>query len=74
MEIPVYVTIQEVQRVCLALHIRDWTALSEARVLPEEARAILGEIDTDGLKIDPRPSGVDLKSNSSTEYGIRVRT
>ncbi len=52
MELPVYVTVEEVQRVCSALKIRDWTALSEAVVLPEEARIILGELDPGGLEID----------------------
>lgn len=32
MEIRQYITIQEVQRVCSELGIRDWSSISEARV------------------------------------------
>ncbi len=70
MEIPTYVTIEEVQRVCRALSIRDWTAMSETRVLPEEARTILGEIDNDGLKIDPEDfrRGLEVELKHGTRY------
>ena len=40
MNIPEYVTKEEVRRVCSALGIRDWTALTEAKVRIEEAEAI----------------------------------
>jgi len=70
MEIPTYVTIEEVQRVCRALNIRDWTAMSEPRVLPEEARTILGEIDNDGLKIAPEDfrRGLEVELEHGTRY------
>jgi hypothetical protein len=29
MELPVYITVEEVQRVCRELGVRDWTQLSE---------------------------------------------
>ena len=72
MEIPTYVTIEEVQRVCRALNIRDWTALGGARVLPEEAGAILAEIDTNGLAIDPEDFRRGLEVE--LEHGIRYRS
>jgi len=72
MEIPTYVTIEEVQRVCRALNIRDWTALSEARVLPDEARTILAEIDTDGLAINPEDFQRGLEVE--LEHGIRYKS
>jgi hypothetical protein len=37
MNIPQYITTEEVQRVCSELGIRDWTALTEAAVTLEEA-------------------------------------
>jgi len=40
MNIPEYITKEEVRRVCSALGIRDWTALTEAKVKTEEAEAI----------------------------------
>ena len=40
MNIPEYVTKEEVRRVCSTIGIRDWTALTEAKVKIEEATAI----------------------------------
>ncbi|MFZ2445247.1 MAG: DUF5661 family protein [Syntrophobacteraceae bacterium] len=70
MEIPNYVSVEEVQRVCKALKIRDWTALADARVLPEEARTILAEIDVDGLDIDPESfrQGLEVELEHGTRY------
>ena len=51
MELPVYVTVKEVQRVCQALKIRDWTQLVDAKVTPEEARVILQEVNAEGMPI-----------------------
>ncbi len=70
MEIPTYVTAEEVKRVCKELGIRDWTSLSEASVLPEEARTILREIETDGLKINPESfrQGLEVELEHGTRY------
>lgn len=51
MELPIYVTVEEVQRVCQALNLRDWTKLTDARVTPEEARVILQEVNIEGMPI-----------------------
>ena len=51
MELPVYVTVEEVQRVCQALKIRDWTQLADAKVTTEEARVILQEVNAEGMPI-----------------------
>jgi hypothetical protein len=51
MKLPVYVTVEEVQRVCKELNIRDWTQLADARVKPEEARLILDEVNTEAMPI-----------------------
>jgi hypothetical protein len=40
MNIPEYITKEEVRRVCSAIGIRDWTALTEAKVKIEEANVI----------------------------------
>src|SRR5512137_2451970 len=40
MNIPEYITKEEVRRVCSAIGIRDWTALTEAKVTIEEAVVI----------------------------------
>jgi len=51
MELLEYITIEEVRRVCKELNMRDWTTLKEAKVLSEEARVILGEINIEGMNI-----------------------
>jgi hypothetical protein len=40
MNVPEYITKEEVRRVCSAIGIRDWTALTEAKVKIEEAAVI----------------------------------
>ncbi|NIS59652.1 MAG: hypothetical protein GTO13_02785 [Proteobacteria bacterium] len=51
MELPEYVTVEEVRRVCKELNMRDWTILKEAKVAPEEARVILGVVNVEGMNI-----------------------
>ncbi|MGD9505038.1 MAG: DUF5661 family protein [Syntrophobacteraceae bacterium] len=71
MDIPEYITQQEVQRVCRLLGIRDWTTLAEAKVLPEEAQAILTEIDAGGMSIDLENFRIGLEVE--LEHGIRFQ-
>lgn len=52
MKIPEYITVQEVQRVCKQLKIRDWTKLKKAEVPLEEARIILAEIKAEKIRIE----------------------
>ena len=52
MKIPEYITVQEVQRVCKQLKIRDWTKLKKADVPLKEARRILAEIKAGKMKIE----------------------
>lgn len=70
MDIPVYVTVEEVKRICGLLGIRDWTELSEPRVLPEEAGKILAEIDKEGLEISPDSfrKGLEVELEHGTRY------
>lgn len=51
MELPVYVTVEEVQRVCMALNLRDWTKVADGKVLAEEAGVILKEVNSEGMNI-----------------------
>jgi len=51
MQLPEYVSVDEVKRVCKELHIKDWTEMTKPEVLPEEARVILAEVNTGGMKI-----------------------
>ena len=51
MEIPVYVTVEEVKRVCNELNIRDWTALTTPEISAEEAKIILEQTNVQGMNI-----------------------
>ena len=69
MELPEYVTVDEVKRICKELNIRDWTELSESDVSLEEARVILDEVNTEGMNIDLEEFCVGLEVE--LEHGIR---
>jgi hypothetical protein len=71
MEIPAYVTVEEVQRVCKLLNITDWTTRGDSAVLPEEAGIILSEVNTEGMNIDVESfrSGLEVE----LEHGVRFK-
>jgi len=69
MKLPEYVSVQEVKRVCAELKIRDWTLLKKAEVLPEEAKAILADLETGDLNI--RLEDFLLGLEIELEHGIR---
>ena len=71
MELPVYVTVDEVKRVCKALDIRDWTTLAESKVTADEALAILNEMDAEGMGIDLERFRVGLEVE--LEHGVRFK-
>jgi|UniRef100_A0A7C3SIS2 hypothetical protein len=51
MQLPEYVTKEEVRRVCRELNLRDWTELTKPEVLPEEAEKILKIVAPAGMDI-----------------------
>jgi hypothetical protein len=69
MKLPEYITVEEVKRICKELNIRDWTALKEAKVMPEEANAILAELKTGEMKISLENFRQGLEVE--LEHGIR---
>jgi hypothetical protein len=71
MELPDYITIDEVKRVCKELGIRDWTAMTDSKVLPEEARKILAELNVQGMdiKLDDFQMGLEVE----LEHGVRFK-
>lgn len=69
MELPVYVTVDEVKRVCKVLKIRDWTALSEPDVTAKEAKTILAEVNVEGMPIDVESFRAGLEVE--LEHGVR---
>ena len=69
MKMPVYVTIEEVQRVCAELGIRDWTKLSEPKVEMAEAAAVLKEVNPGGMPIVVEDFAAGLEVE--LEHGLR---
>ena len=51
MNLPDYVTIEEVQRVCRELGFRDWTQMADSAVLPEEAEVLQTLVGAEALQI-----------------------
>jgi len=51
MNIPEYITKEEVRRVCSEIGIRDWTTLTEAKVTIEEAELIKSVVGGEALAI-----------------------
>lgn len=51
MQLPEYVTQEEVQKVCKALKLSDWTKIKEPRVSAEEAAVILKLVNVEGMDI-----------------------
>lgn len=71
MDLPVYVTVEEVKRVCKELDIRDWSSLTDAKVLPEEAELVLQKVNTEGMKIGLESFRVGLEVE--LEHGTRFK-
>ena len=69
-ELPQYITADEVRRVCKELGIRDWTALDEASATIEEAQAILGEVNTgkNAYRSQEFRAGLDVELEHGTYY------
>jgi len=70
MEIPEYITRDEVKRVCRELGLRDWSSLTEARVEPQEARVLLDLVNKEGMEIDPESFrvGLEVELEHGTQY------
>jgi hypothetical protein len=71
MNLPEYITKVEVRRVCNDLGIRDWTKIKEPKITLQEAKIILRQTDTAGLKIDPEQFRAGLEVE--LEHGTRFR-
>jgi hypothetical protein len=69
MQLPEYISLVEVQRVCKELGLRDWTTLSEAAVLPEEAATIRNLIGEEALLISAEEFQAGLEVE--LEHGVR---
>jgi len=71
MQVPQYITVQEVRRVCKELKISDWTRKKAARVDLKEARKILKLVNQEKMPIDVKEFAVGLQVE--LEHGIRFK-
>ena len=71
MKLPVYITKDEVKRVCRELKISDWTAKKEAKVSLKEAKVILAEVQGKNKNIDPKEFKAGLEVE--LEHGIQFK-
>lgn len=51
MQLPEYVTKEEVQKVCQQLKISDWTKIESPEVSPQEAEVVLKIVNVEGMDI-----------------------
>ena len=51
MQLPEYVTKEEVQKVCQELKISDWSKITETQVSPQEAEVILKVVNVENMDI-----------------------
>jgi hypothetical protein len=70
MQLPEYVTVKEVQRVCSELGLSDWTKLAEPKVIPQEARIIIAEVNTEGMDIPLEDfcAGLEVELEHGTRF------
>jgi hypothetical protein len=70
MKLPEYVTVNEVKRVCKELKISDWSKLKEIKIPSREAKVILKEVNTKGMKInlDDFCAGLEVELEHGTRF------
>jgi hypothetical protein len=71
MQVPQYITVQEVKRVCKELKISDWTRKKSARVDSKEARKILKLVNVEKMPIDLKDFVVGLEVE--LEHGMQFK-
>ncbi|MFN2303144.1 MAG: DUF5661 family protein [Anaerolineales bacterium] len=70
MNIKMYVSTQEVQRICQELGIRDWTALTSNHVQLDEAEKIQKAVGSEALRISPEAfkEGLEVELEHGLEF------
>jgi hypothetical protein len=70
MQLPEYITIEEVQRVCKELGLSDWSKMTKPKVRPEEARRILAKVNTQGMDIPLEEfcAGLEVELEHGTQF------
>ena len=70
MQLPDYITVEEVKRVCRELSLRDWSELTEPDVSEKEASTILTLVNTQGMDIplEEFRRGLEVELEHGTRY------
>jgi len=70
MELPEYVTIEEVKRVCNEIGFRDWSEIKDQSVSEEEAVTILNIANTKGMSIpiEAFKKGLEVELEHGTRF------
>ena len=70
MNLPEYVTREEVQRVCQELGFRDWTSLKTTDILIEESRILQKLVGEEALQVstDAFQNGLEVELEHGMEY------
>lgn len=69
MDLPEYITKDEVSRVCKELGIRDWAKLQEAKIEDQEAKIIMAKVAPKSLAVPLKDFRIGLEVE--LEHGIR---
>ena len=71
MDLPEYITIEEVRKVCQELRISDWAELENSKISSDEAKSILSEINVEEMNvdIDEFRRGLEVE----LEHGLRFK-
>ena len=70
MDLPEYITVEEVKRVCRELKIRDWAELEDNKISLDEAKLILSIVNVEDMDIDPEEfrAGLEVELEHGTEF------
>lgn len=70
MDIPQYITVKEVKRICKVLGIRDWSSLSDEKVDLQEAEIILKAVNVKGMNIavEDFRRGLEVELEHGTQF------
>lgn len=70
MNIPEYISKQEVQRICQELGIRDWSQLADTRITAEEARIIQQAVGSEAVQISSQEfqKGLEVELEHGTQF------
>lgn len=70
MELPEYITVDEVKRVCTEIGLRDWSEITDPTVSEEEASTILDIVNTKGMDVPLRAfqKGLEVELEHGTRF------